>query len=161
MDYESRIDEKIKIQLINVNAKMPTKATSGSSGYDLYSPDDLSVVPLAMHRFLRQEGSDRVLIPLGFKLSIPKGYEAQIRPRSGLALKYGVTVINSPGTIDSDYRGEVGVILVNHGTKIYEIKRGDRIAQMVIVKLPNIELEEVDDLDLTHRADGGYGHSGR
>jgi dUTP pyrophosphatase len=161
MNSELPIDEKIKIQLINENAKMPTKATSGSSGYDLYSPDDFSIIPKETHRFLRQEGENRVLIPLGFKLSIPKGYEVQIRPRSGLALKYGVTVLNSPGTIDSDYRGEVGVILVNHSAEIYEIKRGDRIAQMVIAKLPNLELEEVDDLDLTYRADGGYGHSGR
>lgn len=101
------------------------------------------------------------LIPSGFSMALPAGYEAQVRPRSGLALKHGISVLNSPGTIDADYRGEVGVILINHGDTDFHILRGDRIAQMVIAALPAVELAEVDALDDTERGSGGFGSSGR
>ncbi|MFH1672989.1 MAG: dUTP diphosphatase [Pseudomonadota bacterium] len=101
-----------------------------------------------------------VLVPTGFAVAIPRGFEAQIRPRSGLAVKHGIGLINSPGTIDSDYRGEVGVALVNFGNKPYTIKRGDRIAQMVIQKVYQLQPEEVEMLDETSRNTGGFGHTG-
>ena len=103
---------------------------------------------------------ERRLIPTGIAVSVPEGYEAQIRPRSGLALKDGVTLVNTPGTIDADYRGEIGVILINHGEKPFQVKRGDRIAQMVIVPVARAELEWVEDLDETSRSGGGFGHTG-
>lgn len=101
----------------------------------------------------------RALIPTGLKMALPKGYEAQIRPRSGLALKYGVTVLNTPGTIDADYRDGVGVILINHGTEPFVVKQGDRIAQMVIAKMEQITWNPVDSLEKTER-DGGFGSTG-
>jgi len=104
---------------------------------------------------------ERKLVPSGFSMALPAGYEAQVRPRSGLALKHGISVLNSPGTIDADYRGEVGVILINHGDTDFHILRGDRIAQMVIAALPEVELVEVDALDDTERGSGGFGSSGR
>ena len=103
---------------------------------------------------------DRALIPAGFSVSIPVGYEWQIRPRSGLALRHGVTVLNSPGTVDSDYRGPVGVILVNLGTEPFTIHRGDRIAQAVLVRVESQELVPVDSLSGTERGTGGFGHTG-
>jgi dUTP pyrophosphatase len=102
-----------------------------------------------------------MLIPTGLSISLPKGYEAQIRPRSGLALRHGLGLVNSPGTIDADYRGEIGVIAINWGKKSFTIKRGDRIAQVVINKVSRVRLEEVDELDPTKRGKGGFGHSGR
>ncbi len=101
------------------------------------------------------------LIPSGFSMALPAGFEAQVRPRSGLALKHGIGVLNSPGTIDADYRGEVGVILINHGDTDFHIQRGDRIAQMVIAALPVVDFIEVDELDDTERGSGGFGSSGR
>lgn len=101
-----------------------------------------------------------MLVPTGFAIAVPPGYEAQIRPRSGLALRDGVTLLNSPGTIDADYRGEVGVIVVNHGTAPVTIARGERIAQMVIHRLPDVVLEAVDELPATARGAGGFGHTG-
>jgi dUTP pyrophosphatase len=103
----------------------------------------------------------RVLIPTGLHIELPVGYEAMVRPRSGLALKHGITVLNTPGTIDADYRGEIGVILVNLGNEDYTIKPGDRIAQMVINKYEHITVEVVDKLTETHRGEGGFGHSGK
>lgn len=94
-------------------------------------------------------------------MAVPEGYEAQIRPRSGLAFDSGVTLLNSPGTVDADYRGEVAVIAINHGTEPVRVRRGDRIAQMVVVRLPAVSLEEVDDLPETARGAGGFGHTGR
>ena len=102
----------------------------------------------------------RALIPTGFALELPQGYEAQVRPRSGLALKHGVTLLNSPGTIDADYRGELLVILVNHGTEPFVVHRGDRIAQLVIAPVASAELVAVDALDPTDRGDGGFGSTG-
>lgn len=101
----------------------------------------------------------RALIPTGLKMALPKGYEAQVRPRSGLALKYGITVLNTPGTIDADYRDSVGVILINHGSKPFVIRQGDRIAQMVIAKMEQITWNPVDSLDETERG-GGFGSTG-
>jgi dUTP pyrophosphatase len=101
-----------------------------------------------------------MLIPTGLSISLPKGYEAQIRPRSGLALRHGLGLVNSPGTIDADYRGEIGVIAINWGKKSFTIKRGDRIAQVVINKISRVRVEEVDELDPTKRGKGGFGHSG-
>jgi dUTP pyrophosphatase len=103
---------------------------------------------------------DIKLVPTGLSISIPIGYEAQIRPRSGLALKHGIGMVNSPGTIDSDYRGEIGIIMINYGDKPFTVRRGDRIAQMIIARVCHAEILVVDDLDSTARGDGGFGHSG-
>src|SRR3989339_1100180 len=100
------------------------------------------------------------LVPTGLAIALPEGYEAQVRPRSGLALKQGVSVLNTPGTVDADYRGEVGVILMNHSKQNLTIKRGDRIAQMIVNKIERIEFEEVSDLSVTDRGAGGFGHTG-
>lgn len=102
----------------------------------------------------------RVLVPTGLYMALPEGYEAQVRPRSGLALKHGVTVLNTPGTIDADYRGEIGVILVNLGQEDFIVRDGERIAQMVIAMYEQVEPVNVETLDKTERGDGGFGHSG-
>ncbi len=103
---------------------------------------------------------DRKLIPTGLQIAIPEGFEAQIRPRSGLAIKYGITMLNSPGTIDADYRGELKVIAINHGSEPFEIKHGDRIAQLVIAPVVQVHIKEVKSLDQTDRGDGGFGSTG-
>ena len=103
---------------------------------------------------------ERVLIPTGLHIALPVGYEAQIRPRSGLAIKYGITCLNTPGTIDSDYRGEIGVELINHGHEPFVINDGERIAQMVIAQYEQAEWVMIEELDETERGDGGYGHTG-
>jgi dUTP pyrophosphatase len=100
------------------------------------------------------------LIPCGFSIAIPAGYEAQVRPRSGLAAKYGLSIPNSPGTIDPDYRGEIKVVLMNNGTREFRVERGMRIAQMLILPVPRVEWREVEDLPPTRRASGGFGHTG-
>lgn len=102
----------------------------------------------------------RALIPTGLKMSLPIGYEAQVRPRSGLALKHGITVLNSPGTIDADYRGDIGIILINHSDRPFKVEQGDRIAQLVIAKYEQVEFVVVDDLDETDRGAGGFGSTG-
>ena len=104
---------------------------------------------------------ERALIPTGLVMAIPAGYEGQVRPRSGLALKHGVTVLNSPGTIDSDYRGEVKVLLINHGEEAFVVKRGERVAQLVIASVVQVPLHVVAELDETQRGEGGYGSTGR
>jgi dUTP pyrophosphatase len=130
---------------------LPERATAHASGFDLRAcVDGPLVVP----------AGGRVLVPTGVVIAVPPGYEAQIRPRSGLALKSGVTLLNAPGTIDADYRGEVGVIVVNHGSSPVTIGRGDRIAQMVIHELPEVDLTPVDELPETARGAGGFGHTG-
>ena len=132
---------------------LPTRQSKGASGYDLAAAvaegETLVIAPGAFG-----------LVPCGFALALPVGYEAQIRPRSGLAARLGVTVLNAPGTVDADYRGEVKAILVNHGTGPFEIRRGDRIAQMVIAAVPDIALVEVDELEETERGNGGFGSTG-
>ncbi len=129
----------------------PSRATEGSAGYDVYAACDESVVI---------KPGDVKIVRSGFKLAVPRGHEVQVRPRSGLALNNRIGVLNSPGTIDSDYRGEVGVILYNFGSEKFVVRRGDRIAQFVICKLPDACLVELDQLDATKRGDGGFGHTG-
>ena len=133
---------------------LPAYETSGSAGMDLRAAvaDD---GPLTL-----QPGA-RALIPTGLKIALEPGFEAQVRPRSGLALKHGITCLNSPGTIDSDYRGEVGVILVNHGQEPFVVRRGERIAQMVIARHEQAAMVEVETLDETARGAGGFGSTGR
>jgi dUTP pyrophosphatase len=133
---------------------LPAYETTGSAGMDLRAAlPEFEPVILAP--------GERKLIPTGLRIALEPGYEAQVRPRSGLALKHGVTCLNSPGTIDSDYRGEVGVILINHGQIAFEINRGERIAQMVIAPCVQAVMAEVDALDETARGAGGFGSTGR
>jgi dUTP pyrophosphatase len=133
---------------------LPAYETTGSAGMDLRAAvaDD---APLTL------EPGARALVPTGLKIALEQGYEAQVRPRSGLALKHGLTCLNSPGTIDSDYRGEVGVILINHGEEPFVIRRGERIAQMVVAKQEQAEVVQVETLDETVRGSGGFGSTGR
>ena len=114
----------------------------------------------AVEGLVQIEPGQTVLVPSGFVIELPPGYEAQVRPRSGLAIKHGITILNSPGTIDSDYRGEVKVILTNLGTKPFSVQRGDRIAQLVIGKYERIEWEESKNVNNTIRGSGGFGHTG-
>lgn len=130
---------------------LPARSTAHASGFDLRARIDGPLVVPA---------GGRALVPTGVAIAVPIGFEAQIRPRSGLALGSGVTLLNSPGTIDADYRGEVGVIVVNHGAVPVTIARGDRIAQLVIHALPDVELEAVEELPETLRGAGGFGHTG-
>ncbi len=133
---------------------LPAYETTGSAGMDLRAAlPEFEPVILAP--------GERKLIPTGLKIALEPGYEAQVRPRSGLALKHGVTCLNSPGTIDSDYRGEVGVILINHGQLAFEINRGERIAQMVIAPYAQAVMAEVEALDETARGAGGFGSTGK
>ena len=142
----------MRIKVVNKsNFPLPSYKTIGAAGMDLYANIDQPIVLKPL---------DRVLIPTGLYISVPEGYEAQIRARSGMALKHGMTLANGIGTIDSDYRGEVGVILVNLSNEEYVINKGDRIAQLVIAKYEKIEFEEVDFLDETERGSGGFGHTG-
>ncbi|HUH10490.1 MAG TPA: dUTP diphosphatase [Brevundimonas sp.] len=132
----------------------PAYETSGSAGMDLRAA-------VAEDAPLTLEPGARALVPTGLKIALEPGYEAQVRPRSGLALKHGLTCLNSPGTIDSDYRGEVGVILINHGQEPFVIRRGERIAQLVIARHEQAALVEVETLDDTARGVGGFGSTGR
>jgi len=127
----------------------PRKAHSDDAAYDLYSASDITI-----------PSGERMLIPTGLRLALPEGFEAQVRPRSGLALKKGLTILNTPGTIDAGYRGEVGVIAFNSSEDCLTFNRGDRIAQMVIQKLPEIELVQTDNLDASVRGEGGFGSTG-
>lgn len=130
---------------------LPSYATALSAGMDLLAAIETDII-LAP--------SERTIIPTGLSIQLPEGYEAQIRPRSGLAIKHGITLPNSPGTIDADYRGEVGVIILNAGTESFKITRGMRIAQMVIAKYETVIWEEVSDLSETDRGTGGFGSTG-
>ena len=131
---------------------LPARATRGAAGFDLHAAVEAAVV-LAPR--------ERALIPTGFAIAVPEGYEAQVRPRSGIALKHGIVLPNAPGTIDSDYRGEVKIIVCNTGEQAFTIERGDRIAQLVIAPVVRAEWDEVASLDPTERGEGGFGHSGR
>ncbi len=133
---------------------LPAYETTGSAGLDLRAA-------VAEDAPLTLAPGQRALIPTGLKIALDHGFEAQVRPRSGLALKHGLTCLNSPGTIDSDYRGEVGVILINHGQEPFVIQRGERIAQLVIARHEQAELLEVETLDETVRGSGGFGSTGR
>ena len=142
----------MEIKVINKsNNPLPTYSTEYSSGLDLRAnlDNDLVIKPL-----------QRVLVPTGLFIELSEGYEAQIRPRSGLAIKYGITVLNTPGTIDTDYRGEIKIILINLSNEDFTIHHGDKIAQMVIAKFEKADLNIVDSLSETVRSDGGFGHSG-
>ncbi len=142
----------VKIKVINKgHQQLPAYATTQSAGMDLRANIN---EPLTLHPL------ERKLIQTGLHIALPEGYEAQVRPRSGLALKHGITVLNSPGTIDADYRGEVMVLLINLSDQDFVINDGERIAQMVIAKHEQGEFIEVEELDETERGEGGYGHTG-
>lgn len=142
---------KIYVKLNNEDMPLPEYMTTGSAGLDLFAcvTESLSIMP-----------GKTALVPTGLSIEIPDGYEAQIRPRSGLALKWGITLLNSPGTIDSDYRGEIRVIIINHGQKTFTINRGDRIAQMVFSPIVKADFEVVHELGKSGRGNGGFGHTG-
>lgn len=144
---------KTKINIINTsNNPLPSYATEQSAGLDLYAfiENQITLKPL-----------ERMLVATGLFIELPEGYEAQIRPRSGLAYKHGITVLNSPGTIDADYRGEIKVLLINLSNDNFLINNGDRIAQMVIAKHESVSLIDVQDINTTDRADGGFGSTGK
>lgn len=130
---------------------LPAYMTEHSAGMDLYADPQADIVLLP---------GARALVPTGIAIALPDGFEAQIRPRSGLALRNGITLVNTPGTIDPDYRGEIGVIVINHGAEPFTIRRGDRIAQMVVAPFARVGLTLVVSLDDTSRGDGGFGHTG-
>lgn len=130
---------------------MPQYSTANSAGMDLRACIEAPIVLKPLQR---------ILVPTGIYIALPEGYEAQVRPRSGLALKHGVTVLNTPGTIDADYRGEVGVILINLGQEDFVVNDGERIAQMIVARYEQAELFAVEVLDETERGSGGFGHSG-
>jgi dUTP pyrophosphatase len=142
----------MKLKIVNTSENpLPLYETSGSAGMDLRAQlqEPVMLKPL-----------QRALIPTGLYIELPDGFEAQVRPRSGLALKKGVTVLNSPGTIDSDYRGEIKVIMINLSNETTVINTGERIAQMIIAKYEKVVLKEVDELNETERGEGGFGHTG-
>lgn len=140
----------VKINLMHEDAKMPLRANEGDAGLDVFSIEEKVIKP-----------GETALIGTGIQMELPKGTEAQIRPRSGLALKYAVTVLNSPGTIDEGYRGELKVILINHGKEDFIVETGMRIAQMVIAPVLSIRLIEVEGLSDSARGQGGFGSSGK
>lgn len=143
----------MKIKIVNrSHHALPQYATALSAGLDLRAnlEEDITLQPM-----------ERRLVPTGLSIALPKGYEAQVRPRSGLALKHGITLLNTPGTIDADYRGEIGVIMVNLSDTPFNIADGDRIAQLVIARYEQAEWEAVEALDSTERGDGGFGHTGK
>ena len=142
----------IKIKVVNRgHQQLPAYATPQSAGMDLRANLD---APIMLHPM------ERRLIPTGLHIALPEGYEAQVRPRSGLALKHGLTVLNTPGTIDADYRGEIGVVLINLSQEDFVINDGERIAQMVIARHEQGDFVVVEELDETERGEGGYGHTG-
>lgn len=149
------MDSDVTIKLMPlehaVGLQLPTYATEQSAGMDLSA---------AIEEAIELGPGDRALIPTGLAIALPKNHEAQIRPRSGLALKHGVTVLNAPGTIDADYRGEISVILINHGKEPFTIERGMRIAQMVVEKFEIVEWNVVKELDKSERGEGGFGSTG-
>ena len=143
---------KVKIKKLSENAVIPQYQTEQAAGCDLHAILDESVTLRSL---------ERKLIPTDLSIELPVGYEAQVRPRSGLTLKHGVTVLNTPGTVDADFRGNIGVILVNLSTEPYTVQPGERIAQLVIVKHEHVEFEEVQELSETERGDAGFGSSGK
>jgi len=139
----------VKIKLLNSDARIPVKSTEHSAGFDVFSCENIII-----------KSKEFKLISTGFSIEMPFDMEAQVRPRSGLAIKNGITVLNSPGTIDADYRGEVKIILINHSENDFNIKIGDRLAQMVFSKVINIKFEESDELGESIRGAGGFGSTG-
>ena len=142
----------LKVKIINRGRQpLPTYATALSAGMDLRANIDEDITLLPMQR---------QLVPTGLHIALPEGYEAQIRPRSGLALKHGITVLNTPGTVDADYRGEIMVLLINFSNEPFIVKDGERIAQMIVAKHEQVSFELTETLDETDRGAGGYGHTG-
>ena len=145
--------EKIKVGItVENNVEVPKYMTEGSAGIDVSAniEKEIELKPL-----------ERYLVPTGIKLEIPEGFEIQVRPRSGLAFKYGITVLNTPGTIDSDYRGEVKVLLINLSNEIYKIQPNERIGQLILGKVYKLDFDVKDGLSETKRGDGGFGHTGK
>lgn len=146
------------MEIVKVNVKkeksanLPVYATEGAAGMDVYAyiENEMEIKPL-----------ERVLVPTGLSVEIPFGYEIEVRPRSGLAIKHGITLLNTPGTIDSDYRGEVKIIMINLSNETYKIKPNERIGQFVLKKVYKIDFEEVNELSSTERGSGGFGHTGK
>ncbi len=154
MSLEGSLAPRVLVRRLPHAAELPlpASATASSAGYDLRAAVGETVVLTP---------GDYAKVPTGIALQIPTGWEGQIRPRSGLAIEHGVTVLNAPGTIDADYRGEISVILVNHGTRAFEVRRGDRIAQVVIAPVARVNWQEVEELSDSPRGSGGFGSSGR
>ncbi|MBW2966494.1 dUTP diphosphatase [Candidatus Woesearchaeota archaeon] len=141
---------KIQMQREDKEVTLPNYAHPGDAGLDLFSAESCVLKP-----------GERKIVATGVRIALPVGYEAQVRPKSGLAAKHGISVVNTPGTIDAGYRGLVGVILINHGTEDFAIEKNMKIAQMVINKVENAEIEEVESLDDTSRGEGGFGSTGK
>jgi dUTP pyrophosphatase len=139
-------------RLADKDLELPSYQTGGAAGMDLAA---------AVNEAVTLGSGEFRLIPCGFSLAIPEGFEAQVRPRSGLASRFGVTVLNAPGTIDADYRGEVGVILINHGPHPFVVKRGDRVAQLIVAPVARVQWDVVETLPATARGAGGFGHTGQ
>jgi len=152
MNRTENIQVAIKRLPHSEGLELPFYATEHAAGMDLRAAVEEEVV---------LDPGQHTLVPTGLAMALPEGFEAQVRPRSGLALKHGITVLNSPGTVDADYRGEVGVILINHGDTPFHIRRGERIAQMIVAPVTRAELFEVEQLPDTARGEGGFGSSGR
>ena len=140
---------KIDLQLLD-GGIAPAYQTSGSAGMDICCSEGFELQPM-----------ERKAVPTGLKIALPEGYEAQVRPRSGLALKHGISMVNTPGTIDSDYRGEIRVILINLGQEVVRFERGERVAQLVVAPVTRAEWQLVDELDQTDRGTGGFGSTGK
>ncbi|MGE4295535.1 MAG: dUTP diphosphatase [Campylobacterales bacterium] len=140
----------IRLKKLHPDAIVPAYQSTEAAGFDLHALEDAELV-----------AGDRALIKTGLAIALPQGYELQVRPRSGLALKHGVTVLNSPGTVDSDYRGELMIILINHGHETFSIKKGERIAQAVLKEVIQADFAVVDELDATERGHKGFGSTGR
>lgn len=147
-------ENPVRVEYIKLDPRAlpPERMTPGAAGFD---------VRACLEAPVEIDPGERRLVPTGLALAIPSGFEGQVRPRSGLALRHGLTLANSPGTIDSDYRGPFGVILVNLGREPFRVEHGDRIAQLIVGPVPRVEMIEVERLDATARGDGGFGHTGR
>ncbi len=141
---------ELRVKRLTPSATVPKRAHPGDAGLDLCADVDLDMAP-----------GDTCLVSTGLSLELPPGTEAQVRPRSGLALKHSVTVLNTPGTIDEGYRGEVGIILINHGRTVFEVRRGMKVAQLVVQPTLRVEVTETQSLSETHRGEGGFGSTGR
>ena len=140
---------EIKVKKINPDAIIPKYAHERDAGFDLYSVENYEI-----------NFRERVLVKTGLQVEIPRGYEMQIRPKSGLALKSGISVLNTPGTVDSGYRGEIGVILINHGSEIYAVKKGEKVAQVILNKIEKVLIVETENLSESSRGEGGFGSTG-
>lgn len=145
--------EKVVVKIVTENGvEIPRYMTEGAAGMDVKAHIEEPIVLKTL---------ERVLVPTGIKMEIPLGYEVQVRPRSGLAIKHGITLVNTPGTIDSDYRGEIKIIMINLSNEEYTINPGERIGQFVLQKVYQMEFEQVESLSETERAEGGFGHTGK